>query len=95
MTMTKKTMKKAWNNVFSILIDLALIGFGLLLYYHFEIQMLAPIDLHPVAIDLFGGNKQLAVLVIAGLPFAFGMYDLIRTIVRMTRPSSKADSKPS
>lgn len=95
MPVTKKTMKKAWGNVFGILIDLALIAMGVILYYHFEVQMLAPIDLHPFVIDLFGGDKHLAVLIIAGLPFAFGMYDLIRTIIRMTRPSSKAGSKPS
>ena len=88
--MTKKTFKKAWNNVFNILIDLALIAFGCVLYYHFQIRMLVPVDLNPFVIDVIG-SKQLAVLLIAGVPFVIGVLDLARTIFRM---SNSGSSKP-
>ncbi len=73
-------------NLFSLLtdllIDLALIGMGVLLYYHFEIHPLGPFDLSPVVTNLFG-SKYIAVLVISLLPFGIGVINLSRTLYRL------------
>ena len=73
-------------NLFSLLtdllIDLALIGIGVLLYYHFEVYPLGPFDLSPVVTNLFG-SKHVAVLVISLLPFGIGVINLSRTLYRL------------
>jgi hypothetical protein len=79
-------MKKPRINLFSLLtdllIDLALIGMGALLYYHFEVYPLGPFDLSPVVINLFG-SKHVAVLVISLIPLGIGLINLLRTIFRV------------
>jgi hypothetical protein len=53
---------------------------GALLYYHFTIKSFGPIDLQPAVIQVFGGDRLLAVLVISGLPFIVGLLGLFRSI---------------
>ena len=67
--------------LFDLLIDFALIGMGVLLYYHFEVVPLGSFTLSPVIVNLFG-SKALAVLVISLVPFGIGLISLIRTLYR-------------
>lgn len=92
-------MTKKWINLFSLLtdllIDLALIGMGALLYYHFEVYPLGPFDLSPVVTNLFG-SKHVAVLVISLLPFGIGIINLLRTLSRIftaAMPARKTEDK--
>jgi hypothetical protein len=77
-------MKKKRVNIFSlffgILIDLALMGMGAALYVHFLVYSFGPITLSPLVINLFGSLKT-AVLVISGLPFIVGAFNLIKTLI--------------
>ena len=82
--MTQRRKINIFSLLFGILIDLALIGMGVLLYYHFLVYPLGPVGLSPIVINLFG-SKQLAVLVIAGLPVMVGVFSLIKTIFRTGR----------
>ena len=70
--------------LFEIVIDLALIGMGAVLYYHFLVHPLGPVGLSPIIINLFG-SKQLAVLVISGVPAIVGVFSLLKTIFRTGR----------
>jgi hypothetical protein len=65
-----------------LVIDLALMGMGALLYYHFQVYPLGPVDLSPVVVKLFGGSKLLAVLTISLVPFGIGALNLLRTLYR-------------
>ena len=67
-----------------IAIDLVLICMGALLYYHFLVYPLAPVDLSPIVVYLFG-SKQLAVLAISGVPFIVGVFSLLRTPIRIMK----------
>jgi hypothetical protein len=86
-------MKKNRINIFSVLfdllIDLGLIGMGVVLYYHFMIYPLGPIGLSQVFIDMVG-SKQIAVLIISGLPFVVGVLSLIRLVFRTSKKLSAA-----
>jgi hypothetical protein len=82
--MKKKSRINIFSLLFDLLIDLALIGMGVLLYYHFLVHSLAPVDLSPIVINLFG-NRELAVQVISGVPFVVGVFGLLRTFFRMMR----------
>lgn len=88
---TQKTLMRAWNNVYSILLDLSLIAMGAIFFYHFQIRMLAPIDLHPVVINLIG-DRQLAIYLISGIPFVIGVLNLTRDIFRISRYHSRGKS---
>lgn len=92
-------LNKKRINLFSVLtdllIDLALIGMGVLLYYHFEVRALGPFDLSPVVTNLFG-SKHVAVLVISLAPFGIGVINLLRTLARIftaMMPARKTEDK--
>lgn len=76
--MTKINRFNPFAFLSSVLLDLLLIGMGVVLYYHFEINSVGPIGLSSVVIDLFG-SKQLAVLIISGLPVIFGVLGILST----------------
>ena len=84
MTRVNKPRINIFSLLFGLLIDLALIGMGALLYYHFLVYPLGPVGLSPIVIDLFG-SKQLAVLVISGVPVIVGVLSLLKTIFRTGR----------
>ena len=77
-------MKKKRVNIFSllfgVLIDLALMGMGVALYIHFQVYSFGPIGLSPLVIELFG-SQTTAVLVISGVPFIVGAFNLLKTFV--------------
>jgi len=68
--------------IFDLLIDLALIGMGALLYYNFEVRPLSPFDLNPFVINLFG-SKYITVLVISIVPLGIGVLNILRTAYRV------------
>lgn len=74
-----KPRPRFFSLLFDLLIDFAIIGVGIALYYHFEVFPLAPFSLNPVIVNLFG-NEQTAVLFISLVPFGIGLISLIRTI---------------
>jgi hypothetical protein len=82
---TMTGLNKLGINIFSLLfdrlIDLALTGMGILLYYQFNVQALASEDLSPIVVNSFG-SEDLAVLVISGVPFIIGIFSLIRMPIR-------------
>ena len=89
-----KTRKPSLFTFFiNVVIDILLLGLGCILYYHFMVQPFAPIDLHPVLIQLFGGNRQLAVQVISGAFLLTGGFGLIRSIFTVLRGTGKQPLK--
>jgi hypothetical protein len=76
--MKKKNRINFFSLFTGILIDLALIGTGVLLYY------LGPVFFSPIIVNLFG-SLQTAVLVISGLPFIVGVLSLLKTLIRPPR----------
>jgi hypothetical protein len=74
--MKKPRLFAFFNN--SVL-DFMLIGLGSAIYYHFRVNHLAPFDLHTLVIQLFGGNRYLAVLVISGVFLLVGLSGLLRS----------------
>jgi len=82
--MTKPRKINIFSIIFSILIDFALIGMGMLLYYHFQVYPLGIVDLSPIFINLFG-SKEFAVLVISGVPILVGVFNLLRTLLHMAK----------
>jgi hypothetical protein len=64
-----------------LLIDLALIGLGLALYYQFEVREIFPVSLSPALTDLVGSH-ELAVYLICGVPLVIGILSLVRTLAR-------------
>ena len=64
-----------------LLIDLALIGLGVALYYQFEVRAIFPVTISPAVTDLVGG-RDIAVKLIWGVPFVIGVFSLIRTLAR-------------
>ena len=91
MTRSNKPRINIFSLLFGILIDLALMGMGVLLYYHFLVYPLAPVDLSPIAVNLFG-SKSLAVLVISGVPFFVGLFGLLKTIFRTAKKLTDTSS---
>jgi hypothetical protein len=81
-------MKKNRVNIFSVfldlLIDLGLIGMGVVLYYHFMVYSLGPVGLSQVFINLVG-SRLVAVLIISGLPFVVGVLSLTRLVFRTSK----------
>lgn len=74
-----------------VILDLLFIGIGVLIYYQFLIHPLIPVDLHPLIIQIFGGNRWLAVAVISAVFFTsgvMGIFRSIRTAVRSAKSSS-------
>jgi hypothetical protein len=84
-------MTKSRVNIASLIIDLiidfGLMAVGVVLYVHFMIYQLAPIDINQMFVDIVG-SKLVAVLILAGLPFLVGLYNLIRTLIRTGRKLS-------
>ena len=76
-----KPRPRFFSLLFDLLIDFALIGMGVVLYYHFEVFPLGPFTLSPMIVNLFG-SKQVAVLFISLVPFGIGLISLIRTVYR-------------
>lgn len=70
--------------LFDLLIDIGLIGMGVVLYYHFMVYPLGPVGLSEVFIKIVG-SKLVAVLIISGLPFIVGVLSLARTVFRTAR----------
>jgi hypothetical protein len=64
-----------------LLIDVALIGLGLVLYYQFEVREIFPVTISPALTDLVGGRAT-AVYLICGVPLVIGVLSLIRTLAR-------------
>jgi hypothetical protein len=77
----------------NVVIDLVLICMGALLYYHFMIKPFGPIDLQPAVIQVFGGDRQLTVLVISGLLFIVGFLGLFRSIYKILRGVKRQPAK--
>jgi hypothetical protein len=92
MTRSNKPRINIFSLLFDLFIDLALMGMGVLLYYHFLVYPLGPVGLSPVVINIFG-SKELAVMVISGLPFFIGLFSLIKTLSRTVKKLT-VPSKP-
>ena len=78
-------MKKRFScllALYDLVIDFALIGIGYLIYYQFNIRPLAPVDWNPIVIQFFT-SKQLATLILSGVPFIVGVFSLARNVHRM------------
>jgi hypothetical protein len=84
MTRSNKPRINIFSLLFDLIIDFALMGMGALLYYHFLVYPLGPVGLSPVVINIFG-SKELAVLVISGVPFFIGLFSLIKTLFRTVK----------
>jgi hypothetical protein len=84
MTRPNKPRINIFSMLFDLFIDLALMGMGALLYYHFLVYPLGPVGFSPVVINLFG-SKELAVLVISGVPFFIGVFSLLKTLARSAK----------
>lgn len=78
-------MKKKRINLFSLLfdiiIDLLLIGLGVVLYFQFFVYQIFPISISPALTDPVGGFTN-AAYIICGIPFMVGLVSLVRTIFR-------------
>lgn len=77
----KKRRIKPFSLLLDLLIDAALIGMGLLFYYHFEIHPLGPFDLGSEIIGLFGSRHN-AALTISLFPIVIGGLGLLQTTIR-------------
>jgi hypothetical protein len=84
MTKSQKPRIKIFSLLFEIIIDLALIGMGAALYIHFLVYSFGPIGLSPMVVNFFGSLKN-AVLVIAGIPFLVGIFNLLKTLLSTTK----------
>jgi len=71
-----------FSALYDLLIDFALMAMGYLIYYHFNIHPLAPMIWNPLVIQLFG-SKELAILILAGVPFIVGVLSFARTLYRI------------
>jgi hypothetical protein len=71
-----------------LLIDLAFMAIGFLVYYHFLVSPLfylqpdAVVTLSPVLTNLVGGFTN-AVYIFAGIPFLIGFFGLVRLVMRL------------
>ena len=80
----KKKRIKPLSLLLDVLIDFVLIGAGCLVYYHFLVRPLVPVDLNPAIFELVG-SKQVVVWVIAGLLVLVGAFNLLKTFVRVLK----------
>jgi hypothetical protein len=90
--MKNKPRINIFSLLFEIFIDFALMGMGAVLYIHFLVYSFGPVGLSPIVINLFG-SKELAVLVISGVPFIVGVFSLLKTLFRLVRKLA-VSSKP-
>ena len=80
----KNTSIKPLSILIDLLIDFLLIGAGYLVYYHFLVRPLVPVDLNPAIFEL-AGSKQTVVLLIAGLLILVGVFNLLKTFMRVLK----------
>lgn len=80
----KNTSIKPLSILIDLLIDFLLIGAGYLVYYHFLVRPLVPVDLNPAIFEL-AGSKQTVVLLIAGLLVLVGVFNLLKTFMRVLK----------
>ena len=80
----KNTSIKPLSILIDLLIDFLLIGAGYLVYYHFLVRPLVPVDLNPAIFELVG-SKQTVVLLIAGLLVLVGVFNLLKTFMRVLK----------
>jgi len=86
------------NILIDLLIDLALMIAGFLVYYHFMVSPLiftdpsVAITISPVLTNLVGGFNN-AVYLMSGLPFFIGLIGLISLCARLLRGMSAAAAK--
>ena len=78
----RKHRLKPFSLLLDLLLDSALVGMGLLFYYHFEIRPLGPFDLSYALTGLFG-SRHIAVLVISLVPILIGGLNFLQTIIRV------------
>jgi hypothetical protein len=90
--MSKTRRPSIFSILSGIVIDLALMGMGATLYYHFLVKPLGPVGLSPIVVNLFG-SLTTAVLVIAGLPFLIGSWSLLQTLLRLLAPRPTVPAK--
>jgi hypothetical protein len=74
-----KPRPRFFSLLFDLLIDSALIGAGVALYYHFEVLPILPFSLHPAVIALFG-SEQTVTLFVSLAPLSIGLISLTRTL---------------
>lgn len=67
-----------------LLIDVALIGLGIVLYYQFFVHEFFPVTISPALTEPVGGLTNAAYLM-SGIPFIVGILSLIRAIGRTAR----------
>ncbi len=92
--MTTSRKFKPLSFALDLLIDFALIGLGCVIIYHFFVSPLGPFDLWPMVVGWFGGNKPLAVAVIAAVPILVGVGDLVRNVVRALVAARNRPTRP-
>ena len=67
-----------------LIIDGALIGLGLVLYYQFFVHEIIPVTISPALTEPVGGLEN-AAYIMSGIPFVVGTLNLVRTIARTSR----------
>jgi hypothetical protein len=93
--MTKKNRINLGSLIFDLLIDLALIAMGAVLYYIFMVRPIGFVGINDLFVKLVG-SKTVAVLIIAGLPFVVGVLSLARTVFRAAKKlKSPSPEKPA
>ena len=83
MSTVKRPRLSLFSIAFDLLIDLALITMGALLYYHFMIVPLGPFDISPAVTEFLGVSRRVAILLMAGVPAFVGIVNLLRTVYRV------------
>lgn len=91
--MSKRPRRPGVLSILSgIIIDLALMGMGMILFYHFLVKPLGPVSLSPMVVNLFG-SLTTAALVIAGVPFLVGLWNILRALARLFMPRPAISAK--
>ena len=67
-----------------LLIDGALIGLGIVLYYQFFVHEIFPVTISPALTDPIGGLEN-AAYIMSSIPFIVGILSLVRAIARTAR----------
>ena len=91
--MTRSRKISFGSVLLDLIIDFALMGMGALLYYHFKIQSLAPVTISPAVVKWLGGTN-IAVLLLAGLPFVIGLFSFLRLATRILSGMAASLRKP-
>ena len=67
-----------------LLIDGALMGLGIVLYYQFFVHEIFPVTISPALTEPVGGLTS-AAYIMSGIPFLVGILSLTRAIARSAR----------